>query len=160
MHINPFFFAKMEIVDRVRQIAESYLEERGIEIVDMTYRREQYGMTLRILIDKPEGITINECEEANNFLSGELDKEDVIQDHYVLEISSPGLDRPIKTDRDFERAMGRVIEITTFEPIDGRKALDGALIGMDKENIVIESGGITTVVPKNKIALARLKIEF
>lgn len=160
MYVNPFFFAKMEITDRARQVAEDYLKARDIEIVDVIYRREQQGMVLRLLIDKPEGVTIKECEALNDFLSAELDKEDAIQDRYILEVSSPGLDRPIKTDRDFERAMGRMLEITLYEAIDGRKAHEGSLVGMDKENIVIGSGGISTVIPRNKIALARLKIEF
>ena len=150
----------MEIIDKVREITENYLKERSIEIVDIIYRREQPGMVLRILADKPEGITIAECEEINNFLSEAIDKEDVIQDRYTLEVSSPGLDRPIKTDRDFERAMGRILEITTYERIDDRKTHDGTLIGMDKENIVIESDEVSTVIPRNKIALARLKIEI
>ncbi len=150
----------MEITEQARQILDGYLKGRDIEIMDIIYRREQGGMVLRILIDKPEGVTINECEELNNFLSGELDKEDVIQDRYTLEVSSPGLDRPIKTDRDFERAMGRILEITTYEVIDGKKAHEGRLIGMDKENVVIESNGISTVIPRNKIALARLRVEF
>jgi ribosome maturation factor RimP len=150
----------MEIIDRVRQILENHIKGRNIEIVDITYRREQPGMVLRILADKPEGITVDECEELNNFLSEALDKEDAIQDRYTLEISSPGLDRPMKTDRDFERAMGKILEITTYERIDDRKTHDGFLIGMDKENIVIESDGVSTVIPRGKIALARLKIEL
>lgn len=150
----------MEITEQARQILDGYLKGCDIEIMDIIYRREQGGMVLRILIDKPEGVTINECEELNNFLSGELDKEDVIQDRYTLEVSSPGLDRPIKTDRDFERAMGRILEITTYEVIDGKKAHEGRLIGMDKENVVIESNGISTVIPRNKIALARRRVEF
>ncbi|MFA5500964.1 MAG: ribosome maturation factor RimP [Candidatus Omnitrophota bacterium] len=150
----------MEIIDRATLIAEEYLDERGIEIVEVIYRREQQGMVLRLVVDKPEGITIAECEEINNFLSAELDKQDIIQERYVLEVSSPGLDRPIKTERDFERAMGKQLEITTYERIDDRKTHEGRFLGMDKENIVIEKDGVSVVIPKNKIALARLKIDF
>ena len=159
MHVNPFFFA-MEVVDRVKDIIKGYIEERGIEIVDVTFRRESGGLVLRILADKPGSIAINECEELNIFLSETLDKDDVIQDRYILEVSSPGLDRPLKTDRDFERTMANEIEITTYERIDDRKAHEGRLVGMDKENIVIESNGVSTVIPRDKIALARRKIEF
>lgn len=148
----------MELVDRVRDIAKGYIEERGIEIVDIIFRRESQGLVLRILADTPEGITVKECEEFNNFLSAALDEEDAIQDRYILEVASPGLDRPIKTDRDFERAMGKRLEITTYERIDEKKAHEGILIGMDKENAVIETNGISTVIPRDKIALARLKI--
>ena len=150
----------MEIVDRVKSLIERYLEKNGIELVDVIYRREQGGITLRLLVDTPQGITIAECEALNTYLSELLDKEDVIEGHYVLEVASPGLDRPITTDGDFKRVMGKEIDITTYEPIDMRSTHEGRLIGMDKENIVIESGGISTVIPRAKIALARLKIEF
>ncbi len=150
----------MEVIDRVKELAKTYLEEHNIEIVGITFRREQQGLVLRILADKPEGIDLSECEELNNFLSEALDKEYVIQDRYILEVSSPGLDRPLKTDRDFERSMGEVLEIATFEVIDGRKTHEGLLLGMDKDNIVLESSGVSAVIPKVKIALARRKIEF
>jgi len=150
----------MEIVDRVKELIAPYLEEKGIELVDMIYRREQGGMTLRVLADTPQGITVAECEALNNYLSELLDKENVIEEHYLLEISSPGLDRPMKTDRDFERSLDRALEVTTYEPVDGRKTHEGRLIGLDKENIVIETDGVSIVIPKKSIAVARLKIEF
>ena len=150
----------MEIVDRVKELIAPYLEEKGIELVDMIYRREQGGMTLRVLADTPQGITVAECEALNNYMSELLDKENVVEEHYLLEISSPGLDRPMKTDRDFERSLDRAIEVTTYEPVDGRKTHEGRLIGLDKENIVIETGGVSIVIPKKSIAAARLKIEF
>ena len=156
---NPLFVS-MDVINRVRQIASSYADERGIEIIDIIFRREHSGMVLRILADTESGITIKECEGMNLFLSEALDKEDAIQDRYTLEVSSPGLDRPIKIDRDFERAFGKVLEITTYEPIDEKKTHEGSLIGMDKEKIVIESDGISTIIPRIKIALARLKIEI
>lgn len=152
--------AVMEIIDRVREVAEVYLQENGIELIDIIFRRESSGLVLRIVADTASGITVSECTELNNFLSETLDREDIIQDRYTLEVSSPGLDRPIKTDRDFERSMGKKLEFTTFEAIDGKKTHEGVLIGMDKNNVVIESQGISTVIPRSKIALARLKIEF
>ena len=82
----------MEIIDRIRQAAQKYTDQHNIEIVDIMYRREQPGMVLRIVADTPEGITLGECERLNNFLSEELDKEDVIQDRYTLEVSSPGIE--------------------------------------------------------------------
>jgi len=150
----------MEIIERVRLIAEGYATQRGIEIIDIIYRREQQGMMLRVVADTPDGITIVECEGLNNFLSEELDKEDFMQDHYTIEVSSPGLDRPIKTDRDFERNMGKLIEVMTYAKIDGKKVRDGFFVGIDKETIVVELDGIKTVIPRDKIALARLKLEF
>ena len=150
----------MEIIDRVKSLVESYLEENGIEIVDITYKRESPGMTLRILADTANGITIAECEALSNYLSSLLDKENVIEEHYLLEVSSPGVDRPIVTDRDFERVIGKELDIRMYEPIDGKREHRGKILGMDRENIVIESGGISTVIPRSKIAKAKLKIEF
>jgi ribosome maturation factor RimP len=151
---------KADIVERVKGLVGPYLSENGIELVEITYRREQGGMTLRLLVDTPEGIKINECEGLNNYLSGLLDAEEVIGEHYLLEVSSPGLDRPIKTDRDFERVLGKDIEVTTYAPVDGRKTHEGRFVGMDKEKIVIEAGGVSTVIPRSSIAAARLKINI
>ncbi len=150
----------MEIIDRVKEIAEVYLKDHGIELIEIVFRREGPVLVLRIVADTASGITVSECTGLNNFLSEVLDREDVIQDRYTLEVSSPGLDRPIKTDRDFKRSMGKDLELTTFETIDGRKTHEGLLLGMDKDNVVIERQGISTVIPRSKIALARLKIDF
>ncbi len=150
----------MEIIDRVKEIAEVYLKEHGIELIEVVFRRENNGLVLRIVADTADGITVSGCTGLNKFLSEVLDREDVIQDRYTLEVSSPGLDRPISTDRDFERSMGKELELTTFEAIDGRKTHEGLLVGIDKDNIVIERQGISTVMPRSKIALARLKIDF
>ena len=150
----------MEIVDRVKEIAEVYLRDNGIELIDVIFRREGPVLVLRIVADTANGITVSECAKLNNFLSEVLDREDIIQDRYTLEVSSPGLDRPIKTDKDFERSMGKELEFTTYEAIDGRKTFEGGLKGMEKDSVVIERQGISTAIPRNKIALARLKIEI
>ena len=150
----------MEIIERVNSLISNYLEKDSIELIDITYKREQGGMVLRLLVDTPQGITVDECERLNNFLSELLDKEDVISEHYTIEVASPGLDRPIVTDRDFQRVLGKMLDITTYQAIDERKTHEGSLLGMDKDKIVIESGGVSTVIPRNLIARARLKIEF
>ncbi len=150
----------MDFIDRVKELIAPYLSENDIELVDIIYRRESEGMVLRLLVDKPYGINLKECEDLNARLSGLLDKESLIEEHFIVEVSSPGLDRPLKTDRDFERNIDKVLDISTFEPIDGTRVHEGALIGVEKENIVIESSGISVVIPKNKIAKAVLKIEF
>lgn len=150
----------MEIVERVNALIASYLEENSMELVEITYKREQGGMVLRLLVDTPEEVTITQCEALNNYLSDLLDQENVIDERYTLEVASPGLDRPIVTDRDFERSIGRPLELTAYQAIDGRKTHEGNLIGMDKEKIVIETGGVSTVIPRNLIARARLKIEI
>lgn len=162
---RPTFFVlfpgeSMGIEERVNELIVGYLEQNNMELVEFMYRREQAGMVLRLLVDTPEGVTIAECEALNNYLGELLDKENLIEEHYTLEVASPGLDRPIIADRDFGRSMNKILELTTYEAIDGRKAHEGRLIGMDKEKIVIESSGISTVIPRNLIARARRKVEF
>jgi len=149
-----------EIAEKVQELAKPYLEDHGIELVEIMYRREQGGMVLRLLVDTPDRISIEECGTLNNYLSQMLDKEDIIQESYTIEVASPGLDRHLKTDRDFERMIGADIEATTYERIDGRKTHAGKLIGMDKESIVMESGGVSTVIPRKSIAVARMKVDF
>lgn len=150
----------MEVIDRVKELAARYLEENGIELVDITYKHEQGGMVLRLLVDTPEGISVAECEALNGYLSELLDKENAIEEHYLLEIASPGLDRPLRSDKDFKRVMDKVIYVSTYEPIDLKREHEGILVGMDKDNIVIELDGISTVIPRQKIARAKLKVEF
>ena len=150
----------MDVIDSVKALIKEYLEENGIELVEITYRRGQGGMVLRLLADTPAGITIAECEALNNYLSDALDRENIIDERHIIEVASPGLDRPIVTDRDFERSMGKALDVRTYEPIDASRAHEGKLVGMDKENIVIESDGISVVIPRKSIARARLKIEI
>jgi len=175
----------METVDRVKSLIEGYLDENGIELVEITYKRGQGAMVLRLLVDTPGNITIDECERLNNYLSEALDKEGqigeekgregkrrereegekgegkgIIDEHFILEVASPGLDRPLVTDRDFTRVMGKELDMRMYEPVDGKREHQGRLIGMDRENIVIESGGISIVIPRAKIARARLRINF
>lgn len=159
---NPLFLFifNMDIEERVNALIDGYLEQNGIELVEITYKRREGGMTLRLLVDTPAGITVAECEALNNFLSEILDKEGVIGEYYLLEVSSPGLDRPLKTDTDFERVMGKWLEVGTYEAVDAKKTHEGKLIGMDNEKIVLESGGVSTVIPRKIISMARLKIEI
>ncbi len=150
----------LEIIEKTEELIAPYLDENGIELVDVTYKRESGGMILRLLVDTPKGIHIDECEALNVHVSAVLDKESFIDEYYVIEVSSPGLDRPIKTDKDFNRSIGKDLEILTFGPIDGRKTHIGSLIGISGDKIVLEADGISTVIPRDKIAVAKLHLEF
>ena len=150
----------LEITEKTKELIAPYLDENGIELVEITYKRESGGMTLRLLVDTRKGIRITECEALNARLSAIIDKEGFIGEHYVIEVSSPGLDRPIKTDEDFMRSIGKELEASTYGPIDGRRMHVGVLIGTGEGKIVLESDGVSTVIPRDKIAVARLHIEF
>ena len=149
----------MDVIERVKGLIANYLDKDGLELIDIMYRREQGGMMLRLLVDTPAGVTIAECEALNKYLSETLDIENVIDERYTIEVSSPGLDRPLKTERDFARVVGQALEVNAYGPIDGKKYQEGTLIGVNKEEIVLEKEGISVVIPREKIALARLKIE-
>ena len=149
----------MDIVNRVTEILSHIAEQRGIEIVDITYKKEGPAMVLRILLDKTGGITIDECGQINKVLSKLLDEENIIDGHYILEVSSPGLGRPMKTERDFQRVLGKDIKVTTYAPIDGKNVFIGKLLGIGSSTIVLEDNeGISTEIPREKIAKARLEI--
>lgn len=150
----------MEIVERVREIASGYLDEHGIELVEIIYRRESGGMVLRLLVDKESGIALSDCEALNNFLSERLDAEYVIDHRYTLEVSSPGLDRPLKTERDFERVLGRELDVDTYEPVVDKRHIAGKLIGIEPDAIEVVSSGARIRIPRAKIAVARIKITF
>lgn len=157
---GPLFLLYMDIVTGVRGILSPMTERRKVEIVDITYKREGPTMVLRILLDKADGITIDECGQVNKELSELLDKENIIIDeHYILEVSSPGLAKPIKTERDFRRALGKDVKVTTYAPIDGKNVFIGKLLGIRNSTIVLEDNeGISTEIPRAKIANARLEI--
>ena len=158
--INDPLFLSMDTIECVKGLIQEYLEQNGIEIVEIINRREQGSLVLRLLIDKPEGVVIKDCEKVNKYLSKVLDEENVFEGHYLIEVCSPGLDRPIRSDRDFERSLNKDITVTTYVPVDGTKTHEGSLVGLSKDEVVLESNGISTVIPRSKIAMARLKIDF
>lgn len=152
--------ALMEVTDRIQEIVDPYLREKGLELVEMLYRREGAGMVLRLLVDRVcGGISVAECEELNHFLGARLDEENIMEERYFLEVSSPGLDSPLKTDRDYARAMGCAVAIDTALPVDGMRHIEGLLIGASGDSIVVESRGVSTLVPKDAIVRAKRKIE-
>src|SRR3989338_1423962 len=102
---------KTDIIDKVRPIISNILSDNKIELVSMTYRREGRDNVLRILADTAKGITAAECARVNEFISEALDREDIIGERYLLEVSSPGLDRPLKTKADFVKELGKKVRI-------------------------------------------------
>ncbi|MBL7157150.1 MAG: ribosome maturation factor RimP [Candidatus Omnitrophica bacterium] len=145
-----------EVIERVNQVIEPIANERKYYVVDVTYRREGGKLLLRIILDKEGGIAIDECSRLNNELGELLDKENLIEEPYTLEVSSPGLDRGLKTDRDFAWAAGKKVKISTYAPLDGKNVFRGTLLGLGDGTIVVEENGISTEIPRDKISKARL----
>jgi ribosome maturation factor RimP len=152
---------KEEYETKTESLIQPIVEEKGYELVDVEYVKEGSNWYLRAYVDKPGGITINDLEEVSRQLSDKLDEEDFISDAYILEVSSPGLGRPIKKDKHFDRNMGKDIEIHLYRAINGEKKYVGQLKSYNKETITIENeDGSETVIDRVNVSLVREYIDF
>ncbi|MCI8956681.1 MAG: ribosome maturation factor RimP [Eubacterium sp.] len=137
------------------------LEEKGYEMVDVEYVKEGSNWYLRAFVDKPGGITINDLESVSRRLSDLLDEKDFISDAYILEVSSPGLGRPLKKDRDFDRSIGEEIEVHLYRSLNGNKHYVGLLKSYDKDTITIEDeDGSEINLDRVNVSLVKLTIDF
>ncbi len=137
------------------------MEQHQFELVDVEYVKEAGNWYLRAYIDKPGGITVDDCEVVSRALSDLLDVHDYIEDTYILEVSSPGLGRPLRKDKDFARSIGEEVEVRTFRPIAHQKEFTGILKEYDKEKIVIELENEESMeFQRADIALVRLAFDF
>ena len=137
------------------------LKKYGFELYDVEYVKEGGTWYLRAYIDKEGGITVNDCEDVAREMNVLLDEEDFIPDAYVFEVSSPGLGRPLKKEKDYIRNMGKEIEIRTYKAINRCKEFYGLLKAYDKDTVTIEiEDGETIIFNKSEIALIRQAIDF
>ncbi|MBP7177006.1 MAG: ribosome maturation factor RimP [Thermoclostridium sp.] len=127
----------IKVTEAVAQLARPVVDGLGLELVDVEYVREGTQWFLRIFIDKPGGITLDDCEAVHRPLSDKLDQADPIPQAYMLEVSSPGVERPFKTPRDYEKAIGQQVQIKFYKPVDGSKVCQGILEAFDGENITV-----------------------
>lgn len=149
-----------EYEKQTEELLEPIVAEQGFELVDVEYVKEAGNWYLRGYIDKPGGITVNDCEAVSRAFSDKLDENDFIEDSYIMEISSPGLDRPLKKEKDFARSMGKLVEIRTYRPIEKQKEFCGILNAYDESSVTINEDGQLRTFDKKDIALIRLAIEF
>jgi len=150
------------IVDRVRALAEPIAAHAGMELVDVEFLREGGRWVLRIYLDKPGGISLDDCQDVSRQVEKLLDVEDFIEPAYVLEVSSPGIERPLRTRDHFARFAGRAIELKTCAPIGDppRKNYKGRLLGIDADDVVsMEIDGASYRIPLDKVAKAHLAID-
>lgn len=137
------------------------VDEKGFELVDVEYVKEGSNWYLRAYVDKEGGITINDLESVSRILSDKLDEEDFISDAYILEVSSPGLGRPLKKDKDFDRNMGNEIEVHLYRAVDRQKQLVGLLKAYNADTITIENeDGSETYIDRVNVSLVRPTIDF
>ncbi|MCL6561306.1 MAG: ribosome maturation factor RimP [Firmicutes bacterium] len=152
--------AKQKITDIIENMALPVVQEAGLELVDVEFVKEGGRWYLRIFIDKPGGVGLEDCQTVSQKMDKLLDEKDPIPQSYSLEVSSPGLERPLKKPGDYERFAGRLVTVTTFAPVGGRKKFTGTLHGLRGEGIVLSADGREHVIPLGQVASARLTVEF
>ncbi len=155
-------------MDKVRAVATRVASPWGLEVFDVQYKREGQGWIVRVLIDRPgpaanaeESVSIEDCTNVSRELSAILDVEDFIPAAYTLEVSSPGLDRPLRRAEDYRRFAGRLARVVTREPVDAQTFFRGRLGGVEGEAVVIDAeDGKRHHVPLGVISRANLEVEF
>ena len=154
--------SKREVYEqKTEEILLPIVEEYGFELVDVEYVKEGGTWYLRTYIDKEGGISIDDCEKVSRRLSDILDEKDYIDDTYIMEVSSPGLGRPLKKEKDFKRSLGKEVDIRTYRMIDKQKEFTGILKDYDKDTVTIELDDETLkTFEKGNIALIRLAFDF
>lgn len=156
---------RMSKKESYEQKAEALLtpitEANGFELVDVEYVKEGGTWYLRAYIDKEGGITINDCETVSRAFSEKLDAQDFIEDAYIMEVSSPGLGRPLKKEKDYIRSMGKELELRTYRAIDKQKEFYGVLVAYDDNSVTIQLEDESKMTfQKNELALIRLAFDF
>ena len=146
---------------RTEALIQPILDRLGFVLWDVEYVKEGTDHYLRAYIDKENGITIDDCVEVSRALSDELDREDFIDEAYILEVSSPGLGRALKKDKDFERSIGQSVDVKTYKPIDGLKQMTGVLLSYDKDSIEISAeSGEKIRIGRSDLAKVNLSVDF
>ena len=149
-----------EVEHALSKIVEPIVISHGMELVDVEYRREARGWVLRIYIDKEGGVTLDDCVLVNNEAGPVIDVEDLIQSPYTLEVSSPGLNRALKKERDFERFKDRSVKIRIHDAVGTRRSFRGRLLGCTKGLIKVEVDGHVLDIPLSNVAHANLELEL
>lgn len=150
-----------KIIEEVSKYMEPIAAEHGVELVDVEFLKEGPDYYLRIYIDKENGVTIDDCVNVSRAIEVILDEKDIIKQKYILEVSSPGIDRVLKKDKDFERYKGRLIDIKLYKPINHNKYLQGILIAKTPDKLIIEDNNHKQIELDTKdIALVRLAVVF
>ncbi|MCD8380676.1 MAG: ribosome maturation factor RimP [Lachnospiraceae bacterium] len=153
--------AKQEsCADKTEALLIPIAEKYQVDIYDVEYVKEGGDWYLRAYIDKPQGVTIDDCENVSRALSDRLDEEDFIEDAYILEVSSPGLGRVLKKDRHLKSAIGQEIECKTYRPVDGQKEFSGILKSFDDESLTIECEEEEMKFLRKDLAVIRLALDF
>jgi len=149
-----------DMLERVREIAEPILESEGMELVDLEYRREKRGRVLRLIIDQEGGVTLDDCASISHEIDKNLDVEGVPPGPYTLEVSSPGLNRPLKREADFHRFTNRLVKVRATAPDRERRTFRGRLLSCHDGVVEIEAESGLIQIPLDQITKANLEYDF
>ena len=149
-------------MERVRSVALRVTADRGFELVDVELKRAHGGKLVRIYVDQPGGIGLDDLQSVSVEVSAILDAEDPIEGHYTLEVSSPGLDRPLRGEADYRRFVGRLAKLSSYEPVEGRRHWMGRIVACDDGIVTLEleKEEASARVPLAKVSHGRLEVEF
>lgn len=145
-----------KVETQVESLMAEILQDTAFELVDVEYVKER-DWYLRVFVDKAGGVDLDDCQNISEQLSARLDAADIIGGAYILEVSSPGIDRILKKDKDFVREVGKVVDVTLYAPLDGKKLFVGELEGRDEKFLRLKD---VAPLPRDKVALVRLHIDF
>lgn len=149
-----------DIIKKVEEYAMPIIEQNNYELVETEFVKEGANYYLRLYVDKEGGFSINDCEIVSRYLEQKLEEDDFIDKAYILEVSSPGIDRILKKDSEYEKYKGRIVDIKLYKPIDKVKEFQGELIGLIDGNIVINENNKELKFDKKDVAVCRLAVIF
>lgn len=149
-----------DILARVREVVKPIIQSEGMELVDLEYRRENRGRVLRLYIDQEGGVTLNDCASISHEIDRNLEVEGIPPGGYTLEVSSPGLNRPLKKEADFHRFKNRKVKVRTAAPIEDKKTFRGRLLACHDGMVEIEDEDRVVRIPLTQITKANLEYEF
>ena len=152
--------AEGKIVTAVREAVEEEIKKLGLELVDVEFVKEGPRKYLRLYIDKEGGVSIDDCVAANDAAEPIIDRLDPINEPYIFEVSSPGIDRPFKSDRDYEKNLGNKVDVNLFAAADGSRQHTGVLKERRDGRVIIEEDGRDVVIDEKNISVIRRTVEF
>ncbi len=151
---------KGSVVETIETLVTPIVQENRLELVDVEYKKEGKNWFLRIFIDKEGGVTVDDCTKVSRRIEDLIEVEEIVPSSYTLEVSSPGLDRPLKREKDFLRFQGKRAHVTTFTPICQQKNFNGTIRDFREDVLFLETERQLVEIPRRQIAKARLEIEI
>lgn len=154
--------AKKRVTEIVEDLLKDFVEANNMELVEVEFIKEGPHRYLRIFIDKyDDKISLSDCKLVSDYLNEKIDKLDPIMENYFLEVSSPGIERPFKKDSDYERNIGKIVQAKLFSPLDGRKTIDGTLVGFEDSKVSIKiNDDEVLVIPRDKISIIKPVVQL